>query len=645
MTPEGSDTTLQNKLLSSNDIAKIAPYSLILYLVRGFNKKHEVSIAVVLDKDENNPKFSRGTGKVYITEQDDWESYCLFLRNHPDESINKRCVSYDKRIFAYVKKKATSDPNWPGKTYFCSSGNLREFVVPIVERESNAFIGAILGGQMRPRESRKLAKKCLKNFIAEEENKSLRSIPFRRLYTEFLKVRQVTEEELEKIKSECETLARELAKPFELLTKTKKAEEKEKIQMGFDDMLEVYLAEMSDFNVFWHHMNMILSQLQYFLRFDWGMALNVIKYSPKNEMVSKIRNVVGRGIGARENLLNKEFVFQSNALHDITKPQKNPKFLTQHIGSIVSGQPECWWIPLTTITGSIFGAIILGSSPQHPKTKYNGQYIQQWMKFVVEIALKIGIRYGELEARQKEKQRAEQLRISFRREKNLVDTLENTLLGLTHNLKKPMSFAGGALSLLRDIRHGLSIDEVQRCLNLGITITQHGALLCRGISKIFAAEASSNFEYTSEEINVRQELKTLSEAMQRVSGRKDISFWYSAEAPIIRMDKDSFFFVFYTLIDNALKYAKPDTTIRLLYTEERNSGKYALKVTNEGPYLANPSCVFKKFGRGPHAYRSDEAGIGLGCWAAREHMQRQGGDITLELTEKNIYIFIVHVPE
>ena len=262
MTPEESDISLQDKLLSSNDIAKIAPYSLISYLIEGFDRKHKVSIGVVLDKDENNTKFSRGMGKVYITEEDDSESYCLFLHNYPDESINKRCASCNKMTFAYVKKKATSNPNWPGKTYFCSSGNLREFVIPLVERESNTFIGAIIGRRMRPKESPKLAKKRLKSFIAEEKNKSLQSIPFRRLYTKFLKVRQVTEEELEKIKFQCEILARELEKPFEILVRTKKAQEKEKIQTGFESTLEGYLAVMSDFNVFWDHMNMILSQLQ-----------------------------------------------------------------------------------------------------------------------------------------------------------------------------------------------------------------------------------------------------------------------------------------------------------------------------------------------------------------------------------------------
>ena len=237
------------------------------------------------------------------------------------------------------------------------------------------------------------------------------------------------------------------------------------------------------------------------------------------------------------------------------------------------------------------------------------------------------------------------MNISFMREKNLVDTLQDTLLGLTHNLKKPMSFAGATLSLLRDTRHTVSVSDIQRCLDLGITITQHGALLCRGISKIFAAEASDNFQYRPENINVQQELKTLSKAMQQVSGKEDNSFSYFAETPTIRMDRDSFFFIFYTLIDNALKYAKPNTAIRLLYTQQRSSGKYTLKVTNEGPDLTDFSCVFKKFGRGLHASRYDEAGIGLGCWAAKEHIRRQGGDITLELTEKNIYIFNVHIPE
>jgi hypothetical protein len=53
--------------------------------------------------------------------------------------------------------------------------------------------------------------------------------------------------------------------------------------------------------------------------------------------------------------------------------------------------------------------------------------------------------------------------------------------------------------------------------------------------------------------------------------------------------------------------------------------------------------MFEKFMRHPNAKRIDELGLGVGCWAAREHMRDCGGDLILE-GDDDLYIFIVVPP-
>lgn len=636
-----------NKFLTHDDIMKMAPRSLIMHVIGGVVREHGLSISVMLDKDEDDAELSRGTGKVFITDTriNGQAAYCAMLRAWPDESVSKRCGVCDRTHFGHAKKTVMANPNYEGEIYWCSAGNLWDFVVPIVEKESNTFVGVIFGGQKRPKESRLKAWSRLKDLVTEQGNRSLASIPFWKLYWNYLKVGQATEEELQEMKSKCEKIAHELAKPFELLVQIRKAEYERRTEQEAINRIDQLIISARNFKDFCGSMNAVLIDLQQWLRFDWGMVLGR-KGSRNDEEVFEVRGVIGRGIGLQERLQGKEFAFPSAEINEAKEIRLNPEFLRRDVCSMISGQPEWWWIPLVTCDGSMFGATILGSAPEHRNTQYDRQRIQEREQRLKEIATKMATKHSELDALKSTKQKTVELRHSQKRMRTTVRQLEDTLIGLTHQLKRPLVMVRGALSNVRDRiydhtpRHIMNED-----IELGIIATEHAELMCKGISKIFTPKGTSSFEYTSVQIDAKKELRTLCEAMRQVSGRKDISFSHFEENPIIEMDEDSFLYVFYALIDNAIKYSDPYTTISLVYAEERDTGRYALKVKSIGLPIAPgyKDRVFERFWRHPDAWQYDETGIGLGCWAAREHMQRQGGDITLEAVGR-LSVFIVHLP-
>jgi len=201
----------------------------------------------------------------------------------------------------------------------------------------------------------------------------------------------------------------------------------------------------------------------------------------------------------------------------------------------------------------------------------------------------------------------------------------------------------GALSNIRDFSSARLNPDMKEHISKGILVAHHTEILCKGITRVFSSEdGGSKFIAHGESVNVKVELEELCEAMKSVSGRTDIWFEYFDNSPEIRIDRESFLYVMYALVDNAIKYADPDTFISFGFALE-NSNMYALKVKSKGLPITDPISVFRKFTRGKNAWRRDDTGLGIGCWAANEHMIEMGGKIELE-TDANLSVFIIHLP-
>lgn len=634
-------------LITSSDITKIVPYHVIECLIEGVMKKEKMSLSIMLNADEDNSLRSKGTGKCFIVGP--YAEYCVLLHRGPDKAVSARCVHHFRNCFDHVKEKILSNSNYKGEIYWCFGGGTREFAVPIVEKESNAFIGVIFGGQTRPKESNREAKQRLKTFIARKENKSLQLIPFSKLYKNFLKLEQRTEEELEEMKSRCEEIAEEIAQSFAFFVRLKKEQMEANILRETFDKINKIIINARTPSVFWNSTNDILSQFQKWLRFDWGIVLQR-KNSKNNQEIFKIKHVVGRGIGPKETVIGKQFTFPN--MLELREFRRNPEFLARDINRIVLGQPEYCWNPLVTTDGFVFGAIVFGSAPKHQNTEYNWMYIQKKVGNFQEIVGRIRAKYSEIDALEKERQKRIYLEKSALQLKQMVKSFIDMHIALRHQMKRPFITVTGALSNVRDLfdkEPGRRMKMLEH-INAGLLAAEHAQFLIRGGMKIFALERAISSRINPVWIEAKSELKKLCHAMRAVSSLsdiKDLRFSYFEEDPDvcirIKMDRDSFLYAFYALIDNAIKYADPGTVISFICAHEETDEPYVFKIKSVGLPISysDGKNVFKKFGRGKNAWRYDETGIGLGCWAAREHMLLHGGDIRV-ITEGKLSVFIVY---
>jgi K+-sensing histidine kinase KdpD len=131
-----------------------------------------------------------------------------------------------------------------------------------------------------------------------------------------------------------------------------------------------------------------------------------------------------------------------------------------------------------------------------------------------------------------------------------------------------------------------------------------------------------------------------------------LQFEFSADPkfPLLRVDRNVFTSVFYSLIHNAMKYADPHSYVKLEASFERGSGRPALKVKSYGEPISpdERDMIFTKYRRGKVIEQTGRhhSGVGLGLWVAKELLAAVGGEISVELSpsDPRLSVFVVYLP-
>lgn len=99
---------------------------------------------------------------------------------------------------------------------------------------------------------------------------------------------------------------------------------------------------------------------------------------------------------------------------------------------------------------------------------------------------------------------------------------------------------------------------------------------------------------------------------------------------VIRGDGGALTRAVWNLVDNALKYAPPESPVRVALA--RDNGHLLIQVVDEGPGIApdERADVFDRFVRGRAAATAHVGGTGLGLAIVRHIARAHGGDVTLD---------------
>jgi two-component system, OmpR family, sensor histidine kinase KdpD len=211
-----------------------------------------------------------------------------------------------------------------------------------------------------------------------------------------------------------------------------------------------------------------------------------------------------------------------------------------------------------------------------------------------------------------------------------ADKLQKTLLNsISHNVRTPLASIIGALSTLQEDGPGHLMEEVTR-RELLDTARDEAERLNRLLGNLLDM---SRLEAGA--LPVRMDLCDVQDligaALEQLSGTvrsRLIEVHTPTDLPFVRMDFVLIAQVLVNLLDNAVKYSPPDSTIRVDARVFEDA--LEISVSDSGPGIAEQDLlhVFEKFNR---AGRSGETGgIGLGLSICKGLVEAHGGRIWAE---------------
>jgi two-component system sensor histidine kinase KdpD len=225
-----------------------------------------------------------------------------------------------------------------------------------------------------------------------------------------------------------------------------------------------------------------------------------------------------------------------------------------------------------------------------------------------------------------------------------TDRLRSALLtSISHDLKTPLAGVLGAAGALRDL--STSFDENAKADLLG-TIIDESERLNRFIANLLdmtklesgAVVPNAAFHDIGEIVG------SALERASKILARHRVEVEISSDLPMIMVDAVLFEQVLFNLLDNAAKYAPPDTTVRIQSWQEQDSVKLQVLDEGDGIPQAEVERIFDKFYR---AKKGDHvrAGTGLGLAISRGFIEAmQGTLVAANRTDRPGAVFMIALP-
>ena len=230
-------------------------------------------------------------------------------------------------------------------------------------------------------------------------------------------------------------------------------------------------------------------------------------------------------------------------------------------------------------------------------------------------------------------------------ERNELDTAKTDFLSITsHELRSPMTPMKAQLQMLHEGYFGKLSKKQKDSLRI---ITRNADRLDKiivdflEISRIEAARLKFNFR----KINIIDTVKETVKFMQGFANEKNINFDLDLdEIPEIEADPDRISQVLRNLINNAIKFSKENSTIKVSAKLKNDYIQFSVKDTGCGLSNQNQIRIFEPFYQVEGSSRRRHGGTGLGLAICRGIVESQKGKIWVESKEDKGSKFIFTLP-
>ena len=214
--------------------------------------------------------------------------------------------------------------------------------------------------------------------------------------------------------------------------------------------------------------------------------------------------------------------------------------------------------------------------------------------------------------------------------KQLENTRQEFVANVSHELRTPLSLIKGYVETLLE---GAKSDP-EKCTRFLQTIEKHTDRLTYliedllTISRLQSGQVVMNFH----EVNLREEAQRVIDDLRTRAADKSVTIENNVPPALAaRADADRLQQVFFNLIENAIKYGRPDGKVTV-GGQARGDGRAEMWVQDDGPGIPAEARdrVFERFYRVDRARSRETGGTGLGLSIVKHIIQAHAGEVWLK---------------
>lgn len=233
------------------------------------------------------------------------------------------------------------------------------------------------------------------------------------------------------------------------------------------------------------------------------------------------------------------------------------------------------------------------------------------------------------------------------RQKKLSEMKTDFINNMTHELKTPISTISLAAQMLSD-------DSVQKSSSslkqLSQVIMDESKRLRFQVEKVLQMSvfenSSTSLKFTELDANsiIQNVINTFKIKVEKYGGK--LTYNLEAKDAIVRVDEMHFTNIIYNLLDNAVKYMKPDTEPKLNISTSDSNGFLEIRISDNGIGIRKEDVkrIFEKFYRVHTGNLHDVKGFGLGLAYVKKMITHFNGSITVESELGKGSTFIILIP-
>ncbi len=295
--------------------------------------------------------------------------------------------------------------------------------------------------------------------------------------------------------------------------------------------------------------------------------------------------------------------------------------------------PPGW--PQTLVVGLVLGVLVWQGMVNHKRTDdlIYGQH--RLMELTQELRAQQALierqnrtLAAQVEARTAELREANVRLAAANLELLELDKVRSVLLSnVSHELRTPLT---GILGSAQNLRDGLAggLTEPQR--EYVAMIEHDSARLIRVVNELleWGRLEAGRIRLQRAPVAMRALVEEVFALLRPTAERKSIALELEGDDADVAADADKLKQVLINLLDNAIKFSRPESQVRLAIAN--GDGGLRLTVADQGPGIdaADVPHLFERFYRGRSA--DGTAGSGLGLAIARNIARLHGGDVTVD---------------